>query len=84
MFNRNRDDLPTIRITSLSTDADEDDLRRLFDRFGRIVRANVVRDRDTQESKGFAFVSFDDRSSGEKAIQAMDGRGESTNRLAYT
>jgi RNA recognition motif-containing protein len=77
MFNRNRDDLPTLRITSLSTDADEDDLREMFGRYGRIARANVVRDRDTQESKGFAFVSFESRMDGEKALKAWDGRGES-------
>lgn len=77
MFNRNRDDLPTLRITSLSTEADEDDLREMFGRYGRIARANVVRDRDTQESKGFAFVSFESRADGEKALKAWDGRGES-------
>lgn len=77
MFNRNRDDLPTLRITSLSTDADEDDLRDMFGRYGRIARANVVRDRDTGESKGFAFVSFESRADGEKALKALDGRGQS-------
>jgi len=75
MFNRNRDDLPTLRITSLSTDADEDDLRDMFGRYGRIARANVVRDRETGESKGFAFVSFESRADGEKAMKALDGRG---------
>jgi hypothetical protein len=80
MFNRNRDDLPTLRITSLSTEADEDDLREMFGRYGRIARANVVRDRDTQESKGFAFVSFESRADGEKALKAWDGRGESGKR----
>lgn len=77
MFNRNRDDLPTLRITSLSTDADEDDLRDMFGRYGRIARANVVRDRETGESKGFAFVSFESRADGEKAMKALDGRGQS-------
>ncbi len=72
---KSRDDLPTLRITSLSTDADEDDLRTLFERFGRVARANVVRDRDTQESKGFGFVSFDSQKDAEKALQAMNGRG---------
>lgn len=72
---RARDDLPTLRITSLSTDADEDDLRTLFERFGRVARANVVRDRDTQESKGFGFVSFENRKDGERALEKMNGYG---------
>ncbi len=72
---RARDDLPTLRVTSLSTDADEDDLRALFEKFGRVSRANVVRDRDTQESKGFGFVSFDSRRDAEKALEKMNGHG---------
>lgn len=74
-MHRSRDDLPTLRIQSLSTDADEDDLRELFGRFGRVARANVVRDRETGESKGFAFVSFESRRDGELALQKMNGKG---------
>jgi translation initiation factor 3 subunit G len=72
---RNRDDLPTLRITSLSVDAEDDDLRALFAPFGSVVRANVVRDRETRESKGFGFVSFSFKSDAEKALQKMNGRG---------
>jgi translation initiation factor 3 subunit G len=72
---RARDDLPTLRITSLSTDADENDLRSLFERFGRVARANVVKDRETGESKGFGFVSFESRKDAEKALEKMNGRG---------
>lgn len=73
---RSRDELPTLRISSLSPDADEDDLRTLFSKFGRINRANVVRDRETGESKGLGFVSFELRGEAEKAMVAMNGRGE--------
>ena len=72
---RSRDDLPTLRITSLSVDASDDDLRELFHRFGTVVRANVVRDRETRESKGFGFVSFDSKAAAEKALQTMNGYG---------
>ncbi|WVR03507.1 hypothetical protein IAU60_000498 [Kwoniella sp. DSM 27419] len=72
---RSRDDLPTLRISSLSTDADEDDVRELFAKFGRLGRVNVVRDRETRESKGLAFVSFEEKKHGEEAIKVMNGRG---------
>lgn len=72
---KSRDDLPTLRVTSLSTDADENDLRTLFEKFGRLGRANIVRDRDTQESKGFGFVSFENRMDAERAMNKMNGRG---------
>ncbi|OCF36150.1 eukaryotic translation initiation factor 3 subunit G [Kwoniella heveanensis BCC8398] len=72
---RSRDDLPTLRITSLSQDAEEDDVRELFARFGRIGRVSVVRDRETRISKGLAFVSFEEKKSAEEAIKVMNGRG---------
>lgn len=72
-----RDDFPTLRIQSLSTDADEEDLKLLFGSFGRIVRANVIRDRETQESKGFGFVSYESRKDAEKALAKMNGHGTS-------
>jgi len=72
---RQRDDLPTLRITSLSVDAEDEDLRALFEPFGRVARANVVRDRETRESKGFGFVSFDSRKDAEKALGKMNGFG---------
>jgi len=70
-----RDDLPTLRIQSLSVDADEDDLRDLFSPFGRVVRANVIKDRVTGESKGFGFVSYEMRKDAEKALAKMNGHG---------
>jgi translation initiation factor 3 subunit G len=75
---RSRDDLPTLRVTSLSVDAQDDDLRALFEPFargGRLARANVVRDRETRESKGFGFVSFESRKDAETALEKMNGYG---------
>lgn len=72
---RSRDDLPTLRVTSLSVDAQDEDLRALFERFGRLARANVVRDRETRESKGFGFVSFESRADAEVALNKMNGYG---------
>lgn len=73
---KSRDDLPTLRVTSLSYDAEDEDLRELFERFGKVARANVVRDRETRESKGFGFVSFESRKDAEIALKKMDGYGE--------
>ncbi|EKD01694.1 eukaryotic translation initiation factor 3, subunit 4 delta, 44kDa [Trichosporon asahii var. asahii CBS 8904] len=75
---RPRDDFPTLRVTSLSLDADDSDLRNLFEPFasrGRLARANVVRDRETRESKGFGFVSFENKADAELALQKMNGYG---------
>lgn len=69
----NRDELPTLRVTNLSEDTTEDDLWALFARFGRINRIFVGRDQETNLCKGFAFVSFEDRAEGEKAMAKING-----------
>ena len=70
-----RDDLPTLRVTNISEDTQENDLRELFGAFGRVVRVYVGRDRDTGIGKGFAFVSFEDRAVAQRAMEKMHGRG---------
>jgi len=70
-----RDDLPTLRVTNISEDTGENDLRELFGNFGRVVRVYVGRDRETGIGKGFAFVSFDDKADAQKAMEKVHGRG---------
>ena len=70
-----RDDLPTLRVTNISEDTQEQDLRDLFGAFGRVARVYVGRDRETGAGKGFAFVSFEDKSVAQKAMEKMNGRG---------
>ena len=71
----NRDEMPTLRVTNLSEDADEDDLRAIFSRYGYVARVYIGRDRETGECKGYAFVSFTDREQADTARQKVDGRG---------
>ncbi len=71
----NRDDLPTLRVTNISEDTQESDLRELFGMFGRVARVYVGRDRETGAGKGFAFVSFEDRAAAEKAQEKVNGKG---------
>ncbi|KAH9478039.1 Eukaryotic translation initiation factor 3 subunit G [Psilocybe cubensis] len=71
----NRDDLPTLRVTNISEDTQENDLRELFGVFGRVARVYVGRDRETGAGKGFAFVSFEDKANAQKAIDKVHGRG---------
>lgn len=71
----NRDDLPTLRVTNISEDTQENDLRELFGIFGRVARVYVGRDRETGAGKGFAFVSFEERAAAQKAIDKVHGKG---------
>jgi RNA recognition motif-containing protein len=71
----NREDLPTLRVTNISEDTLENDLRELFGVFGRVARVYVGRDRETGAGKGFAFVSFEDRAVAQKALERVNGKG---------
>jgi len=70
-----RDDLATLRVTNVSEMAEEQDLRDMFERFGRVTRVFLAKDRDTGRAKGFAFISFVDRGDAAKACEKMDGFG---------
>ncbi|KAJ5324702.1 hypothetical protein N7476_003302 [Penicillium atrosanguineum] len=70
-----KDDLATLRVTNVSELAEEQEMRDLFERFGRVTRVFLARDRETQRAKGFAFISYADRSDAELACDKMDGFG---------
>eukprot|EP00998_Keelungia_sp_KM082_P006703 NODE_2942_length_966_cov_31.139452_g2922_i0.p1 GENE.NODE_2942_length_966_cov_31.139452_g2922_i0~~NODE_2942_length_966_cov_31.139452_g2922_i0.p1 ORF type:complete len:228 (-),score=53.52 NODE_2942_length_966_cov_31.139452_g2922_i0:282-899(-) len=65
----------TVRVTNLSENIAEQDLRDLFSRYGALQRVYLVKDKETGRSKGFAFVTFHRREDGEKAIQKVTGFG---------
>ena len=58
-------------VGKLSYNTTSDDLRDAFSKHGTVVSAEVVMDRDTGRSKGFAFVELADNA--EAAIAALDG-----------
>ncbi len=60
-------------IGSLSWDTSDDSLRQAFARFGEVLEAKVVTDRDTGRSRGFGFVTFADAAQANEAISSMDG-----------
>lgn len=70
-----RDDLATLRVTNVSDQTEEQDLREMFSRFGHVTRVFLAKDRETGLAKGFAFVSFADRSDAATACEKMDGYG---------
>lgn len=57
----------------MSEFAEEQDLRDMFSRFGHVTRVFLAKDRETGKAKGFAFVSYADRTDAAKACEKMDG-----------
>ncbi|KOS17742.1 Eukaryotic translation initiation factor 3 subunit G [Escovopsis weberi] len=70
-----RDDFATLRVTNVSEMAEEGELRDMFERFGRVSRVFLAKDRETGMAKGFAFISFVDHSDAVTACNKMDGFG---------
>lgn len=70
-----RDDPNTIRISNLSEDTTENDVRDLVSIFGTVSRVYVARDKDYDVCKGFAFVTFLEKAKAEACIAKLDGRG---------
>ncbi|KAI5639947.1 RNA recognition motif domain-containing protein [Phthorimaea operculella] len=58
----------------LGNDVTDELLTRTFGKFASFQRAKVVRDKRTNKSKGFGFVSFKDPGDFIKAMKEMDGR----------
>jgi len=62
-----------IYVGNLSYETTEDDLRTLFAEAGTVSSVALIKDRDTGQSKGFAFVEMSNQSEAEKAIQTFNG-----------
>lgn len=65
----------TIRVTNISEDTTEADLQELFSNFGRISRVYLAKDKETLQSRGFAFVSFIHREDAARAMEKLQGYG---------
>jgi cold-inducible RNA-binding protein len=60
-------------VGGLSWGTTDDGLHQAFERFGEIVEAKVVTDRETGRSRGFGFVSFTADEVAATAAQEMNG-----------
>ncbi len=62
-----------IFVAKLNFSTDSEAVREAFEQFGQVESANVITDRETGRSKGYAFVEMNDDSDGDAAIKALDG-----------
>jgi len=61
-----------IYVGNLSYQTTENDLSALFEQCGQVESVNIITDRDTGRSKGFAFVEMANDDA-EKAIAQLNG-----------
>ena len=61
-------------VGNLSYDVTESDLRAFFEQAGNVIGCNIMTDRPTGRSKGYAFVEMASQDDTEKAIEMYNGK----------
>jgi cold-inducible RNA-binding protein len=62
-----------IFVGNLDFSTSETEIRSLFESYGAVESVNIVTDRDTGRSRGFAFVEMADPTEADNAITALNG-----------
>ena len=65
--------MTNIYVGNLSFNASDDDLRGAFEQYGEVTSVNIITDRETGRSRGFAFVEMADAENAKEAIENIDG-----------
>jgi len=62
-----------IYVGNLAREVSEDELRKAFEAFGQVATVNIIKDRYSGESRGFAFVEMPTKSEAQAAINGLNG-----------
>jgi RNA recognition motif-containing protein len=65
--------MTNIFVGNLSYQTTENELEQAFGQYGAVERVSIVRDRDTQQPRGFAFVEMTDANEAASAMSALNG-----------
>ncbi len=68
-------------VGNLAKSTTEDELKTLFLQAGAVSAVEVMKERDTGQSKGFAFVTMTDQAEAEKAISMFNAYSLSEHEL---
>jgi RNA recognition motif-containing protein len=63
-----------IYVSNLSFQVTEESLISLFSKFGAVTSAKIIKDRETQQSRGFAFVEMQSEAEGRQAISNLNNK----------
>ena len=62
-----------IYVGNISYNTTQSDLNEIFNAYGEVVSVNVIEDKFTGRSKGFAFIEMETEESASAAISDLDG-----------
>jgi RNA recognition motif-containing protein len=63
-----------IYVGNLSNEVTEEDLKQAFETFGEVESVKIIKDKDTNRSKGFGFVEMPSKAEGQSAIDDLNGK----------
>jgi RNA recognition motif-containing protein len=61
-------------VGNLSFDTTNQDLEAMFGELGTVQSVNIIEDRDTGRSRGFAFVEMSSKEEAQNAISSFNGK----------
>lgn len=62
-----------IYVSNLGFNVQNEDLKKHFSKYGEVASVNIIIDKVTNRSRGFAFVDMKDTQSAENAIRELNG-----------
>jgi len=62
-----------IFVGNLDFKLDESDLEKIFEEYGTVSSVKIIVDKFTGRSKGFGFVTMENKVEANKAIKELDG-----------
>jgi RNA recognition motif-containing protein len=63
-----------IYVGNLSNDVTEEDLKKLFEASGQVESVNIIKDKFSGQSRGFAFVEIPNKNEALAALKEADGK----------
>ena len=66
--------MSNLYVGNLPFSATEESVTALFSKYGSLKSVNLIRDRDTGQTKGFGFVEYTNQADAQKAVSELNGK----------